>query len=135
MLRLLFTYDMWLAFVPLALVAALAALTLAGPARQTAIVYLTTAVAGVIGFTYILWSDLTYTLDTHQSSTPIPRAVGSIVLLSTLLAPLLIAPLLEETGGPTIHRLAGSRSNERGPGIPEPSLSNGQTGATRRPPP
>ena len=94
-LRLLFTYDMWLAFVPLALVAALTALTLAGTARQTAIVYLTTAGAAVAGFTYILWSDLTYILDTHQSSTPIPRAVGSVVLLSTIMAPLLIAPLLK----------------------------------------
>jgi hypothetical protein len=95
-LRLLFTYDMWLAFVPLALVAALAGLTLAGPARQTAIVYLTTTLGIVAGLTYILWSDPSLTLDTHQSSTPIPRAVGSIVLFSTVLAPLLIAPLLKK---------------------------------------
>ncbi len=95
-LRLLFTYDLWLAFVPLALVAALAGLTLTGPARQTAIVYLTTTLGIIAGLTYILWSDSTLTLDTHQSSTPIPRAVGSIVLFSTVLAPLLIAPLLKK---------------------------------------
>jgi hypothetical protein len=44
---------------------------------------------------WILWSDPGLTLDTHNSSTPIPRAVGSLVLLSAALAPLLIEPLLE----------------------------------------
>jgi hypothetical protein len=66
----------------------------ASVARETAIAYLTTAAAVIAGFTYIIWDDLTYILDEHQSSTPIPRAVGSIVLLSTVLAPLLIQPLL-----------------------------------------
>ena len=42
--------------VRFAIVAALTALTLAEAARQTAIVYLTTALAAVAGFTYILWS-------------------------------------------------------------------------------
>ena len=95
-LRLLFTYHVWLAFVPLALVAAVTALTLAGTARQTAIVYLTTSFTAIAGFTYILWSNLSDTLDTHQSSTPIPRVVGSVVLLSTIVTPLLIAPLLQK---------------------------------------
>ena len=94
-LRLLFGYDLWLAFVPIALVAAATSLTLAGPARETAILYLVTCVLGVAGFTWVLWDDLTYTLNEQQSSTPIPRAVGSLVLLSTVLAPLLVAPLLD----------------------------------------
>ena len=80
--------------MPIALAAAIAATTLPGVARETAIAYITTAAAVVAGFTYILWDDLTYVLDEHQSTTPIPRAVGSIVLLSTVLAPLLIQPLL-----------------------------------------
>ena len=93
-LHLLFSYDRWLAFVPIALAAAIAGTTLPGVARETAIAYITTAAAVIAGLTYILWDDLTYILDEHQSSTPIPRAVGSIVLLSTVLAPLLIQPLL-----------------------------------------
>ena len=92
-LHLLFSYDRWLAFVPIALAAAIAGTTLPGVARETAIAYITTA-AVIAGLTYILWDDLTYVLDEHQSTTPIPRAVGSIVLLSTVLAPLLIQPLL-----------------------------------------
>ncbi len=93
-LRLLFRYDLWLAFVPLALAAAAAGLTVSGITRETAVIYLVTCTLCVAGFTWILWNDLTYTLDEHQSSTPIPRAVGSIVLFSTVLAPLLIEPLL-----------------------------------------
>ena len=93
-LHLLFSYDRWLAFVPIALAAAIAGTTLPGVARKTAIAYMTTAAAVIAGFTYILWDDLTYILDEHQSSTPTPRAVGSIVLLSAVLAPLLIQPLL-----------------------------------------
>jgi hypothetical protein len=92
--RLLFAYDSWLAFVPLALVAALAGTTLRGPARESAVAYLVTTLAVIAGLTYILWDDLTYVLDERQSSTPIPRAVGSVVLLSTVLAPLMIEPLL-----------------------------------------
>ncbi len=106
-LRLALAYDIWLAFIPIAAGAAIAALTLAGEPRRTAITYLVTTVAAVAGFTYVLWDDLTYRLDEQQSSTPIPRAVGSIVLLSTVMAPLLIAPLLE-------------RGNERGPAVPGP---------------
>jgi hypothetical protein len=93
-IRLLFAYDLWLVFVPLALVAALASITQAGSPRETARFYLTTVAVAVIGFTWILWSDPGLALDEKQSSTPIPRVVGSIVLLSTTLAPVLIEPLL-----------------------------------------
>jgi hypothetical protein len=93
-LRLVFNYEMWFGVVPIALIAALAALTAGRRAREAAVLYLVTAGAAVAGFTYILWDDFTYVLDEHQSSTPMPRAVGSIVLLSTVLAPVLIAPLL-----------------------------------------
>ena len=93
-LRLLFDYGMWLALTPLAVVAAVACLTLAGPARETALIYLITAVGAILGFTYVVWADFAYALNTSQSGSPIPRAVGSIVLFSTVMAPLLIAPLI-----------------------------------------
>ena len=93
-LRLVFDYEMWLAVVPIAVVAAGAALTAGKAAREAATLYLVTAASAIAGFTYILWSDPGLVLDEQQSSTPMPRAVGSIVLLSTVLAPVLIAPLL-----------------------------------------
>jgi hypothetical protein len=96
-LRLLFNYNMWFAAVPIALVAGLAALTAGRKARETAVMYFVAMVAAVAGFTEILWSNPALVLDEQQSSTPIPRAVGSIVLLSTVLAPVLIAPLLRPT--------------------------------------
>ena len=92
--RLLFTYDFWLLLVPIALAAAAAGLTLRGAAREIAVLYVATWVLGVTALTWILWSDPGLTLDTHNSSTPIPRAVGSLVLLSAALAPLLLDPLL-----------------------------------------
>ena len=93
-LRLVFAYDMWLAIVPIAIAAAVASLTLSGQSRESALLYLGTFIVGILGFTYILWDDFTYVLDEQQSSTPFPRVVGSLVLLSTVLAPVLIAPLL-----------------------------------------
>lgn len=92
--RLLFTYDFWLVAVPVALVAAVLGLTLAGRVRETAVLYLATMVLGVNGLMWIVWSEPTVSLDTHNSTTPIPRAVGSLVLLSAVLAPLLLDPLL-----------------------------------------
>jgi hypothetical protein len=93
-LRLLFSYEMWLVLTPLAVAAAIACLTLAGRARETAIIYLVTSVLAVCGFTYALWSAPIYRLIEATSATPATRAVGSIVLFSTVLAPLLIAPLI-----------------------------------------
>ena len=84
--------------IPIALSAAFVSLTLAGRPRQTAVLYLVTTAAAVAGFTYILWSDPGLVLDEQQSSTPIPRAVGAIVLLSATFAPLLISPLLRDRG-------------------------------------
>jgi hypothetical protein len=92
-LRIVFSYDFWLVFVPLAIVAALAALTGGGFGRKLAVIYLSTGLLLVAGFTWILWI-FGGTLDEQFQSTPIPRAAGSLALLSTVLAPLLIAPLL-----------------------------------------
>ncbi len=68
-----------------------------GTARANAVIYLTTFVCAVLGFTWILWSNPSFTLNESQSATPIPRVVGSLALLSTVLAPLLIEPLLRRT--------------------------------------
>jgi branched-subunit amino acid transport protein len=95
-LRLTFAYEHWLAFVPLAILAALVAITGRGQSRETAVTYLVATVALFAGFTYILWDDVTYVLDEHQSSTPVPRAVGSIVILATVFAPILIDCLLHD---------------------------------------
>jgi len=92
--RLLFTYDFWLVAAPIACVAALLGLTLAGRVREIAALYLATMTLGVNGLMWIVWSEPTVSLDTHNSTSPIPRAVGSLVLLSAGLAPLLIEPLL-----------------------------------------
>jgi hypothetical protein len=96
--RLVFSYDRWLLFVPLVLVAAIAALTVRGFARELALAYLVTVALLVSAFTWILWT-FNMQLDEAQSSAPIPRAVGSVVLLSTVLAPLLIHPLLPPRHG------------------------------------
>jgi len=93
-LQLLFSYERWLLLVPVALAAGVLALFARGAARETAVLYLVTAVLCVVGFTWILWSDPGLVLSTANSATPIPRAVGSLVLLSTLLSPILIEPLL-----------------------------------------
>ena len=92
--RLLFTYDFWLVAVPVAVFAAVLGVTFAGRVRETAVLYLATMVLGVNALMWIVWSEPTVSLDTHNSTTPIPRAVGSFVLLSAALAPLLIDPLL-----------------------------------------
>jgi hypothetical protein len=97
-LRLQFSSGMWLLLAPLALAAGAGCLTLGGSARETAVLYLTTVAFALAGFTWILWSDPSLVLDEQQSSTPIPRVVGSIVLLSAVLAPILIEPLLRGLG-------------------------------------
>jgi hypothetical protein len=122
--RLLFTYDFWLVAVPVALGAAVLCLTIAGPARQTAVLYVTTMVLGVNGLMWIVWSELSVSLDTNNATTPIPRAVGSLVLLSALLAPLLIEPLLAPparvpaSGTPVPDPLGGSVEDVRDRELP-----------------
>jgi hypothetical protein len=93
-LDLLFRYQFWLLAVPLAVIAAVAAVM---SRRYVAlgVLYLLTSVFAVVGFTWILWSIPSLPLDTSQL-TPIPRAVGAITLLSVLFAPLLLSPLLLE---------------------------------------
>jgi hypothetical protein len=58
-----------------------------------AVFYLGTSTLAVLGFVWILWSFLSFPLDESQQE-PIPRAAGSLALLSIALAPLLVARVL-----------------------------------------
>ena len=91
---LLFSYQMWLVSVPLALAAAVLLLSRRGD--QLASFFLLTMGLGIVGFTWILWSIPSLQLNTSQGATPMPRAVGALVLLSCAFAPLLLQRLFEE---------------------------------------
>lgn len=93
----LFSTQMWLYLSPLALIATAACLTIPGNARDTAVLYLTTFVLALAGFTYIGWSDPGQLVG---SINPLPRLAGSLVLLSAVLAPLLVEPLLRRSTPP-----------------------------------
>ena len=90
MLELLFSYGLWSIVVPICAAAAVALLV----RRDYGVpgLYLVTSFLALVGFTWILWSIPSLPLDT-SALTPIPRAVGSLVLLSVALAPLLFAKL------------------------------------------
>jgi len=90
-LELLFSWHLWLVAVPLGLAAAAVAIGVRDYALST--LYLLTTGLAVVGFTWILWSIPSLPLDTSQR-TPIPRAVGSVVLLSIVFAPLLLSRAL-----------------------------------------
>jgi hypothetical protein len=91
-LALQFSTAMWLLALPITLVASAACLTLAPPARDDAVLFLTTCLAAIAGFTWIGWSDPEAIVSGAQD--PIPRVVGSLALCAVVLAPLMIAPLL-----------------------------------------
>jgi hypothetical protein len=125
--RVLFPYDSWLLILPVALAAALLSLTLPRAERETAVLFLLTVLLCVLGFTWITWSDPNIPISTRNSLSPIPRAVGSIVLLAAALGPLLLDPLLRRRPGPAAwaeprsalapaDALGGSGTGGRGPG-------------------
>jgi hypothetical protein len=91
-LELLFSYGLWSVIVPIAVAAAVAVLFRRDYGLSG--LFLVTSVLALAGFTWILWSIPSLPLDTSQR-TPIPRAVGSLVLLSVAFAPLLLARLGE----------------------------------------
>ena len=95
-LELLFSWHLWLVAVPLGLAAAAIAIGVRDYALPA--LYLLTTGLAVVGFTWILWSIPSLPLDTSQR-TPIPRAVGSVVLLSIVFAPLLLSRVLARTRG------------------------------------
>lgn len=93
-LRLLFDTSRWLILVPIALVAAVAAIY--DRRSRVSAFFLATFVLTVAGYVWILWSipDLQVT-STSSAATPMPRAVAFLVLLATAFAPLSLCRLLE----------------------------------------
>jgi hypothetical protein len=96
---------MWLIAVPIAVAAAVVVLAL-GELRLGGL-FLGTTVLTIVGYTWILWSIPSLPLDTSQL-TPIPRAVGALVLLSVAFAPLFVWRLYEAQTFPR-YRLAPMR--------------------------
>src|SRR5439155_21622031 len=85
-------YRLWLLVVPLAVIAALGALT-TSDGKRPAIFFLATGAAVVLGFTWVLWSDPLVPLTTVPSQTPTPRAPGLLAFLSVALPPVLATAL------------------------------------------
>ena len=100
-LELTFDYRLWLLCVPIALIAAVTAATVRS-SRALAVFYVVTAATVVLGFTWVLWSDPTLPLSTIPRLTPIPRAVGSLALLSVAFAPVLVTGLVSEQPFPVL---------------------------------
>jgi hypothetical protein len=92
-IELSFSSTLWLGVLPIAAAAA-ATLLVLKPTATSGLFALTTAF-GIVGFTWILWSIDALPI-TPSDATPIPRAVGALVLLAVALGPLLIYELLED---------------------------------------
>jgi len=86
--RDMFGYQLWLAVVPLAIAAVVAAL-LAGK-RALPLFAAGVLGLGVAGFTWITWAFPTLPITENAALNPITRAVGSLVLISAGLVPLLL---------------------------------------------
>jgi hypothetical protein len=88
-IRDLFGYHLWLVVAPLT-IAAVAAALLAGRRALPVFVGLV-MVFGVAGFTWITWAFPTLPITENAAVNPITRAVGSLVVASCGLVPLLLA--------------------------------------------
>ncbi len=86
-LRLAFSYNQWLVAVPVACAAAV--LLVAAGRRLLPGFFAALFALVVLGFTWIVWSISSLPLDTSDQ-TPLPRAVGALVLLCVALGPLMI---------------------------------------------
>jgi hypothetical protein len=93
-LGLVFDYGRWLAVVPIAIAAAIACLRVRD--RRPAVFFAAALVLGGLGWAWINWSDPTVPISTDPALNPTGRAVGSLVLLAVVSAPMLIGRLLGE---------------------------------------
>jgi hypothetical protein len=98
-MRDLFSYHLWLVVAPLVVVAVVAAL-LAGRYALASYVAVLLGLA-VVGFTWITWAFPTLPITEDPAVNPITRAVGSLVLVSCGLVPLLLAAAWR---GPELER-------------------------------
>lgn len=88
-LTTLFDYDIWLLVVPLLVVAILAAFAAGG---RTLPLYATLiGIFAVAAFTYSTWAFPSLGISTNPALNPIIRLTGELVLLTSALAPLLLA--------------------------------------------
>lgn len=90
--RLLFDPANWMLAAPVALVAALLALTL--PEARLPRFYLVAMATAAVGFAWATWSDPTMPIVATPALNPSIRLVGALALLSLACSPLLLAPLL-----------------------------------------
>jgi hypothetical protein len=88
--------DLWLLAVPLGAALAIGLLL----CRRSALAWLFLGTSGLafVGLAWALWATPNWPLNTSQQ-TPIPRAAGSLVLLSLVLAPLFVEQLLRPAPG------------------------------------
>jgi len=91
--ELLFSWELWLVAAPVGIAAALL-LALVRPSRLVTL-YLGTTVLALLGFTWSIWGFTFMQIDPGAGSSPMPRLVGSLVLLSLAFAPLMLWRLLD----------------------------------------
>ena len=108
-LRLLFSYQMWLAVAPIAVVAAALCLPWVAD-RRPAVFFLVTFGLGIVAWAWVNWTDPALPISTNPALNPTDRAVGSLVLLSVVCGPVLVGQLL-------------GRRERRTAGAPEPVAS------------
>ena len=97
--ELLFDYNLWLLSAPLAVAAAVLLLWQREP--ELPVLYLVTCALTIVGFMWVLWAFPSLPLDLSQQE-PIPREVGSLVLLSIVFAPLLLSRVLATGEEPAV---------------------------------
>jgi hypothetical protein len=101
-------------FLPVAAVAvAAAAIALTRRDRTAAVLFAVTFTLGIVGFAWVNWSDAHVVITTNPGLNPTRRAVGSLVLLSIAMSPLLLAGALRrEASAPAgQRRLANTTGN------------------------
>jgi hypothetical protein len=120
-LHMLFAYWMWLGIAPIAVAASIACLVNAD--RRPAVFFIVLFALGVVAWAWVNWSDPTLPITTNRSVNPTYRSVGSLVLLSVVVAPILIGRLFEAGH----ERLAKTESVSvsRGVDAVEPAISAG----------
>ncbi|MES1255343.1 MAG: hypothetical protein ABUS56_07045, partial [Acidobacteriota bacterium] len=105
---LLFSYDMWLLAVPLALAGCVAVMLARDVSRRPAVVLVTTLALSFVGFTWAIWSDPTMTLDGSPGNpSPIPREAASTALLAIAFAPVLVSSVVGQAWSGALERSGG----------------------------
>lgn len=94
---LLFSFGLWHGAVPIALASCLLVVVQAN--RRTAVFYLVTLCLGVAGWAWVNWVEK-MVLTPSDALNPTDRALGSLVLLSVVMTPLLLSDLVDSRASP-----------------------------------